>query len=1376
MLSGSTLVVDNTPWLRGYFSCEGFSFSNNYISIQDAVNNAESGDTIKICQGNYNEAVTIDAKDNLTITNGQDASSPADINWYNSGNTLTVKGNTEKLRVENLSIKSTAGNSNYKNIHIMSAKDKITFENLIVDTSNGASAIFFENNVDNDLEGYFKDLTITSKGQGIYINKGAQQEFDNLNITMTNSNPNYFGIYLGNNVQDKKHSFKNLTFSLKKDSAIRLTNGKDMNFENINITATDFTDNTEAISLQNNLSNSADLEFKDITVDLNAGVGINIKKAKDTKFENITIKGSSQWAIWLRDNVTGNPELKDITIEATKEGGIKIQKGKKVKIETATITGISGNGFAIWLTQNVTDDHNFKNINIITEAQAILVEKGDKVNFENITIKGNGNNANYYGIHTGQNVTGTIEVQNCNINVSGKALYIDKGKPKIQDSRFETRMEEKTLYFLQNVSKVELKNSCIYKDSSNGNAFGLYLYNNKNNNDIKDNCFYTSPLLENLAAANTQQNNVKKNYWDGLNASSYNYHNVTDNEPLSSCPNNCEGNIAPTPIINYHMDECSWDNDTNTYEIKNFGTLGNDYNATSFNNANTITDGKIYRAGDINSSTTQDKAILAKTDFSLPDTYTLTTWIKFPLNTDGHQRFRTGRGRNRTIVQYFNIADRVGSANDFIYFTKDIRRNSWSLSIKDDSDIDRIDFNPQNLSGWHMLTFVVTNNGTDFYLDKNKNYTFDTHPNTGELGLLYNSDYTNNNDNTPTAQSIGATVDEFQIFDQALDSAQIEDIYNYDGSDRPAPQCGGNPPPVERNYQFDARDIFRDQSDRNISTKIVEQTFQLTLMSLDENNSEQDFNGTVCSRVESTDGYFGDYNKTIWSDEKEKNASFTVSRAIGGNVNAVLYIKWYKNITDVACTENTENNETNSTDNFAVRPEKFNIINISSPIYAGEDFNITFQALKAGGGNASDYNETTTDSSFIIESNSTKAGCITGTLHVDDVNFSDGNASDINATYTNLGDVNITIKDSNDSNSFAYVDYDDTNDTQRLISPATVSIYVKPYDINVTDITFTVSTQDNWLYMADNINDMNITLNTTVKAFNKQGNILQDFNSTCYGQDLNVSFYYDVNNSNADVNLTLDGNLTSNDVNISDVNKTLQIPKELFISGEANSSYAFGINRKYNEYKNPKKVTLNDVNITTNIAKYQNGKTLDSNNSATFYYGRTYTQDLATSKSPDTAKVEILVYDDNTSNGFVSGLKEELLDWYLNSKHNDKKFGDINESVPSKSTVKSSTTDISTTVNFNTNGTFDVNITNSEDKTGTYYIHLGEDKWLWYVPKNFGGDYNYSNDDSNCTTHPCIKYNYEQDDNQSGVKSGSTTGVQFDVNVSKNNRGVRLLR
>jgi len=308
--------------------------------------------------------------------------------------------------------------------------------------------------------------------------------------------------------------------------------------------------------------------------------------------------------------------------------------------------------------------------------------------------------------------------------------------------------------------------------------------------------------------------------------------------------------------------------------------------------------------------------------------------------------------------------------------------------------------------------------------------------------------------------------------------------------------------------------------------------------------------------------------------------------------------------------------------------------------------------------------------------------------------------------------------------------------------------------------------------MAHNINDMNITLNTTVRAFNKHGNPLKDFNPKCYAQDVNVTYSYDINSSDYDANLTLDGNLTSGDVDISDINKTLQIPKERFVAGEANSSYAFGIDRAYNVYKNSKNVEFKEANVTTTgISKYQGGKTFNTKNTATFYYGRVKTKDIDTNKQSVQHSLDIEVY----SAASLSNFHQNSLSWYSMKDDNITKIVDF---LPKKdftmSTTKSGINDINSTQSV-ANGIVRFTITNSWSSPDSAYIHIKIPLYLWYSRYNAYDD----NSSSDCGKHPCFKYNYLLGNDQKNIKSGDFNGTSIgsDYNASKvSKKGVKVFR
>ncbi|QOP42912.1 hypothetical protein FJR45_02680 [Sulfurimonas sediminis] len=876
--------------------------------------------------------------------------------------------------------------------------------------------------------------------------------------------------------------------------------------------------------------------------------------------------------------------------------------------------------------------------------------------------------------------------------------------------------------------------------------------------------------------------------------SSSNYDDISFGE-LIVIPYTSVADIYPKPIINYRMDECSWDSDSNTYEIKNDGTLGSDYNATALNDAN-VTDGKIYTGGDINATTNSDKAILVQNNISLPANYTLTTWIQFPLNDNGHISFNN--------TKFFNIADRPGSSNDYIYFALDTTNNSWNLCMQGNT-YECQNYNPQNLSGWHLLSFVVNgNNGTTkVYVDTTETLNFSQAP-SGTLGLLFNSDYQSNNNNTPNGQSIGAAVDEFKIFNSQFSTNDIQTLYNnensgnnYDGTSRAVPQCGGGNQNNNKTTLFNAVSSISgvtcnavDDWENNLTTQIVNNPYGLYILSKDaltqtapsaaditkvslkyyDDGNTTDCGGNLLADVVKCD----DSTSTTCNDTNASGCAYYADMTIDRAVKCVqVYIEGRdQNNTSL------DTNSSYSSDDYAARPVKFTLNVTTLPLVAGADFNTTFQALDANNNPSTDYNETR-NSSFRVDANITKITCTLGSFSMENFSFANGQKSDVNASYSEVGDLNITIKEINGS-EFAKVDADDTNDNQRVIEQNSTTVSFAPHHFSIINYTFTRNNPDqDWRYMA-NVNDANISIAFNVRAQNEQNQTTQNFDALCAATDVGIKI--DLNTTNDDANASYFERInntatTGHDKNLSNMNFNATVNDSNFSAGDSTQiEYALNVYRVFNTPKEPRTITVTEVN-TTSSTVINRGLTPE-NNSSKFYYARLYTQDLATSQATDTVQAKVLVYD-SLADGYVSDLNltEELSHWYHFIPQNENTNGDILALNVSRTTNKKAADDdgMSATVSFDTNGTFSITVNNPNENTLTHYIHLDVSPWIWYVHENFGSDYNESIG-SSCSEHPCIKYNFNTQSSGTGVSSGNVNGVSFDANVSKNSRGIRLLR
>ena len=826
------------------------------------------------------------------------------------------------------------------------------------------------------------------------------------------------------------------------------------------------------------------------------------------------------------------------------------------------------------------------------------------------------------------------------------------------------------------------------------------------------------------------------------------YNNEKSNKNYNGTNRICPFCGPYIPIANYQMDECYW-NGTNG-EVKD--SSGNNLNGTAKNGVTTESNitagGGLCQVGkfDGNGYARVPNNIMLDPvgAFSVSVWFkanSISTWqgVVSKLTDVNHN---TGRGWNIQIGKAQKIASLMAdSSGGYVYLRSNItpEKNVW----------------------YHVVLVHHNDNKNDLYIngvkEKSNTHAIAFTNNDLEIGKFY----TNSN-----SLKFDGQIDELKLYNYALTDNAVSDIYdnekdgkNYDGTNRICLSCSGG--------IFDAWDTFRGINDRNISTEIVNQEFNLTIASLDKNKTKyQEFNGTVCAKVDNN------ITKLDFRDQNKTNATFKISRAIR---DAKVELSWEKNI-DENCPLKNENNESNSSDDFAIRPKEFNISNYPSIVYAGEDFNISFEALDNDDANTTDYNESN-GSSFDINVTENKSGCITGT-YSGDVNFSDGGNTTV-ANYDEVSDNNLSIKIYEINGSeFAKVDEDDTNDTARLIKEKDINITVKPYDLN---LTYDITPKD-WVYMDSNLSQplTYVELNATLDAYAKNRNKpLQDFNSTCYAKDINISFLDTNITNNDDFNGTYydvikDDNLT--DINFTKLTKdhNWTIGKKDFISGEGNLSIRFNVDRNYSKPISPVDVNFTDINITTpNIAKNENNKSMDKNIS--FYYGRVVTHDIETTEQNITSSFLIDVYCNNCSNQ-INHFFQDSLNWYRNELDNGIIQKNDIEIYP-KSDIRLSSSDKSD-INIShitdaKNGKISFDVNNSKNSYDTAVFHIFIPKWLWFNDYRAYDD----NSSSDCSTHPCIGYKLlinTEKSIESGNFEGSDIGHEQNRTIKK--IGVKVYR
>ncbi len=481
---------------------------------------------------------------------------------------------------------------------------------------------------------------------------------------------------------------------------------------------------------------------------------------------------------------------------------------------------------------------------------------------------------------------------------------------------------------------------------------------------------------------------------------------------------------------------------------------------------------------------------------------------------------------------------------------------------------------------------------------------------------------------------------------------------------------------------FDAWDTFRSINDRNISTKIVGQPFNLTIASINSADDATETKDNIDIQYQLYDMNhktsltpWQDYNASSGKDGASATKSFTVNKA-SKNVRVRFKFCGHNNGSGIVlsslsgCSPADINTSTFSSDNFAIRPNKFYIdINGTAPRKAGKNYDIDFEALDENNKSSKDYNETA-GNSFQIDINETKPGCKTGIFQPNIENgwhFNDGNYS-VDENYSEVGKVQITIKENkNCSSRFAGVDCKDKNVTGHWNTDSNLTI--KPFDENITftpdhfKVNATLSNDGNgFTYLSKDLN-MSAILDINVTAETKNNTITTNYNSACYAQktDYNISYAnLNISPSNAltrilyiETNTSTKGNnsINSNDINLTNISSSIFSTDN---NGTGSIHLKINFDRNTSNAVNPFDLNITDINVTD--ANGTKGvEILDKN--ATFYYGRIHAPDYSSESNTtiNNAKIYYEVYcKDCNKTKFTLAKGKESVDsiyWYINNSH-----------------------------------------------------------------------------------------------------------------------------
>lgn len=853
-------------------------------------------------------------------------------------------------------------------------------------------------------------------------------------------------------------------------------------------------------------------------------------------------------------------------------------------------------------------------------------------------------------------------------------------------------------------------------------------------------------------------------------------------------------------VFDYRLDEC----DRNGLSVIDYGTAAND--ATAKHEA-ANTDGLYARTCDDSGAIVCANAAFKGEGYSVPYNpwyYTARYYMEAP-DTDAFSPLAQGYSA-MTLYAWFKtsstqiqtVLTKAGSASDSKEYRLWIDGGilKFSLWDKNGTPTDFTVANGVNDGNWHHTAVTVETVGANnikvrTYLDGSLQSTTTSSYSAGYSTNTSGNFYIGAMNWGSLTNFFDGNIDELHMRPAADTAQTISAIYanerqhfNYDGSARTC-SCNCSTPVIVPAVTFDAWDTFRSIDDRNISTKIVNKPFYLTVASINEaNNGLQDFNGTVCAQIiDTVSNTQLDRQCKAWSNlQSDSSLVFNTAKV---SANAKVRLAWIKDDFTGTFTDGSENNSTNASDRFAIRPNAFSI---SAPnATAGSDFNISLSAPVYGTSAPSPgYNETE-GTTFDLNINEHKAGCTLGIFNPPAQGFTFLNGlKTLTTRYNEIGQLDISISDLSKpcTTRFASIDCDDANVSDGSnfsadltpIGLAQTQIIIRPdhFDLNTSLSNINSGT---YTYLSNDLN-MSAPLSVKIAAKNAENNTTINYDSACYANPTTLTLQHTLPPASLsnllyrdEMHHILGSALSSNDL-------ILNLPASFFTNGQTTLTLQINFNRADQSPVNPFNFEVNGSNITDIIYAIDTTRgTLINKGSAIFLYGRAHPYDITTNIATTPNPVEIEIYS-TSSGGFVAGMPQNVLHWYRNTAHDDNNTGQVYAGSGTSLTIDTSASPL--------NGQDPIQITYNGTAAYTTGVKLDIPEWLWYSPS--GKAYDYVSAD--CKAHPCFLYRYipipagssdtlsNTGGTSAGVESGTFNGADFTIPKSQNtsSRGVKLFR
>ena len=603
----------------------------------------------------------------------------------------------------------------------------------------------------------------------------------------------------------------------------------------------------------------------------------------------------------------------------------------------------------------------------------------------------------------------------------------------------------------------------------------------------------------------------------------------------------------------------------------------------------------------------------------------------------------------------------------------------------------------------------------------------------------------------------------------------------------------GNPPILGR---FDAWDTGGGVDDRDIITKVVNTPFILDIVALSEDRQLIDTNSSIEVKYQLYDytnmiGITNFTNLDLGTGTGMASITFDSSN--------ILQVSSYKDLRvrfkfcqsktsgalalETLCSSDPTNYEHNtsvaSTDNFAIRPNKFST-DLPSNLVAGQGTEFTFYAYDTSNSSSTiAYNETE-NTSFVVDVNISDPAKTCQDMNIafsPSIHFSDGNVTN-EYTLNNVGDFNITMQEILGS-EYALVDEDDTSVDTRLITPYTTQITVLPHHF---DIDGNLSNGSNGFTYLNNFEgnaslDQNISalLSWDVIAKGETNVTTTNYTNTCYAKDGNLTLTLVLSQTSPNLSKLLyydNDTLVLGENPIAGPYLLPDYTKDRFVTGDSNGTgtftYRLNFDRNLTKVVNPFQMDISNLRVDDNNSV--TGNDIIDNN-ATYVYGRTNAgrqRYLITNNGElKNANLYHEIYcfgTTNVNNNCNTSLLPSLnrtsdIRWYQNTDHNSSRDGNISSVVHSR-------------------GTNDVNATTPDE---TSYPSKTKLQYNSYASKGYPFrttmDINTStwliyNENNPAAKRNAFQVEFEQAGNWSGEYETTTTIQDDQVNIKTNRRSM----